>query len=118
MGVQIKPSQPKEQHNGLASLEADIVNAPKGEEIVAIVTYVREKRVEDEKTDDYYPVLGIKHIEPVKGEQLAAVKAIQLAAYQSRTGENELDFSGVEDEGGEGAKVSPFPGTGSNGDAA
>jgi hypothetical protein len=96
--VQIKPSQPKEQHNGLPAMEADIIKAPKGEEIIAIVTYVREKRVEDEKTDDYYPVLGIRHIEPLTGELAAAAKELALTAYQSRTGENELDFSSVADE--------------------
>jgi hypothetical protein len=113
MAVQIKPSQPKEQHNGLPALEADIIQAPKGEEITAIVTYVREKRVEDEKTDDYYPVLGIRHIEPVTGDLAAKAKELQLLAYQSRTGENELDFSGVgedSDESDEGATVTPFKG--------
>ncbi len=96
MSVQIKPSQPKEQHNGLPAIEADILKAVKGEEITAIVTYVREKRVEDEKTDDYYPVLGIRHIEPLTGDLAVKAKALQLTAYQARTGENELDFSGVD----------------------
>lgn len=95
MSVQIKPSQPKEQHNGLPAMEADIIKAPKGEQIIAIVTYEREKRVEDEKTDDYYPVLAVKHIEPLTGDLRLSALELQMTAYQARTGEGELDFSGV-----------------------
>lgn len=102
MTVQIKPSKPKEEHNGLVAIEAAILKADKGEEITAIVTYVRAKRVEDEKTDDYYPVLEVKHIEPILGADIEKAKALQLAAYSKRTGENELDFSAVTDDEGEG----------------
>jgi hypothetical protein len=97
MTVQIKPSQPKEQHNGLPAIEDAILSAPKGEQIIAIVTYEREKRVEDEKTDETYPVLGVKHIEPVTGDLRKKAIDLQLLAYQARTGENELDFSAVVD---------------------
>jgi hypothetical protein len=97
MAVQIKPSQPKEQYNGLQVLEAEILKAPKGEEITAIVTYVREKRVEDEKLDTNYPILGVKHIEPLRGDLAQQGKDLQLLAYQARTGEDQLDFSDVDE---------------------
>lgn len=102
MAVQIQPAKPKDQHNGLVDLEAEILRAEKGHQVVAVVTYERVKRVEDESKDETYPVLRVKHIEPITGaESLEAVRALQLSAYQHRTGENELDFDGVDVEGGD-----------------
>lgn len=101
MAVQIQPAKPKDQHNGLVAIEDEILGAVKGETITAIVTYERVKRVEDESKDETYPVLRVRHIEPiVSAEALAQARALQMAAYQARTGENELDlnFDGEEGE--------------------
>ncbi|MEX1078918.1 MAG: hypothetical protein WED09_07405 [Homoserinimonas sp.] len=93
MTVQIQPAKPKDQHNGLAAIEEDILGAKKGETITAIVTFERVKRVEDESKDETYPVLRMRHIEPIRTEEaLGEAQALQLAAYQSRTGEIELDL--------------------------
>lgn len=93
MTVQIQPARPKEQHDGLQALEAEIIKANKGETITAIVTYERVKRVEDEQLGDYYPVMKIRHIEPILGDARAKAEEIQMAAYSARTGENELDLN-------------------------
>ena len=98
MTVQIQPAKPAEQFNGLVAIESDILNAEPGEKVTAIVTYVRAKRVEDELKDDYYPVLKMKHIEPILGGLEAEAIALQTKAYKARTGENELDFSAVADD--------------------
>jgi hypothetical protein len=102
MTVQIQFARPKDQHNGLAAIEEDILGARRGETITAVVTFERVKRVEDESKDETYPVLRMRHIEPIRSaEALEQVRDLQLAAYQSRTGENELDldFDGDEGEG-------------------
>lgn len=91
MTVQIKPSKPKDQFNGLADLEAALLKDPT-KKVYAIVTYEVDKRVEDLTKDENYPVLGIRHIEPILGEAEQQAIDLQLLAYQSRTGENELDF--------------------------
>ena len=114
MTVQIKPSKPKDQYNGLADLEAAMLKDP-GKKVYAIVTYEVAKRVEDLAADETYPVLGIKHIEPIIGKLEQQAVDLQLTAYQSRTGENELDLNfepepasaGSVDE--DGATVSEFP---------
>ena len=97
MTVQIQPAKPAEQFNGLVAIEPDIMKAPPHEKIIAIVTYERAKRVEDETKDEYYPVLKVKHIEPILGDLREQASALQLSAYQSRTGENELNFDGIDE---------------------
>lgn len=105
MTVQIQPARPKDQHNGLADLEAEILKAEKGHTITAIVTYERVKRVEDEQTDDYYPVLKVRHIEPINdAPSIVQAQALQAAAYSTRTGETELDLNFEPDADGEGDK--------------
>jgi hypothetical protein len=99
MTVQIQPAKPAEQFNGLVAIEDQILNAEPGEKVYAIVTYVRAKRVEDELKDDYYPVLKMKHIEPILGGLEEAAIALQTQAYKARTGENELDFTSVAGDG-------------------
>lgn len=98
MTVQIQPAKPKDQHNGLQAIEGEILAAQRGETITAIVTYERVKRVEDESKDETYPVLRVRHIEPVLGELREQADELKLQAYQARTGENELDLD-FEDEG-------------------
>jgi hypothetical protein len=103
MTVQIQPAKPAEQFNGLVAIEDAILNAEPGEKVFAIVTYVRAKRVEDELKDEYYPVLKMKHIEPILGDLEDAAVALQVKAYKARTGSDELDFSAVADDDTEAA---------------
>lgn len=99
MTVQISPAKPAEPHNGLADIETDILNAPHGELLTAIVTFQRTKRVEDEVKQENYPVVRMTHIEPItSAETLAQVKALQVSAYQVRTGETALDLGSIDDE--------------------
>ena len=104
MSVQIQPAKPAEQFNGLVAIEADILKAEPHEKIFAIVTFERVKRVEDEKKDDYYPVLAMKHIEPILGDLKDQAVQLQLQSYQSRTGENELDFDAIASDDAEAGK--------------
>jgi hypothetical protein len=92
--------KPKDQHNGLAVLEADFMKNP-DHSVTAIVTYKVSKLVEDRKKNDNYPVVYVEHIEPITTpEALASVLALQQAAYQSRTGENELNLDFDSDDEG------------------
>lgn len=105
MTVQVQPARPKDQFNGLEAIEAEILAAPRGETILAIVQYERKKRVEDEDREETYPVLRVRHIEPVLGELAEQVRGLLEVAYKARTGEDqlELDFDGGGDDpaGGE-----------------
>lgn len=106
MTVQIKPSRPKDQHNGLADIEAELLAHPDAK-VTAIVTFSVDKRVEDlsKSPVENYPVLGMKHIEPIRGELEQEAIDLQVRAYKARTGENELDFDtliDVEDDDTEG----------------
>ncbi len=96
MTVQIQPAKPKDQHNGLEPLESDLL-ANSGQEVTAIVTYGVAKIADDLKKDEEYPVVYVKHIEPVlTPEAVEKAKELQVAAYKARTGEDELDFSSLE----------------------
>ena len=110
MTVQIKPSKPKDQHNGLADIEQELLSNP-GHKIFAIVTYEVDKRVEDLTKGETYPVLGIKHIEPIVGDLEAQAIALQGKAYQARTGENELDlnFDDSEQPDDDESNIAEFP---------
>jgi hypothetical protein len=102
MTVQIQPAKPKDEHNGLAAIEANILKAAKGETITAIVTYERVKRVEDEAKDETYPVLKVRHIEPILGDEARSdAQELQVAAYRLRTGAEELDLDFDGDDDGE-----------------
>ena len=102
MTVQIQPAKPKDEHNGLADLEEELLGHPE-REVVAIVTYGVAKIVDDKKKAETYPVVYVKHIEPVMGEESAsAARDLQVAAYKARTGADELDFDGLEDDAPEG----------------
>jgi hypothetical protein len=99
MTVQIQPARPKDQHNGLEAIEQEILDAPRGETVTAIVTYERKKRVEDEDKEETYPVMRVRHIEPILGDARADAELLQLNAYRKRTGENELDLDFGGDDG-------------------
>lgn len=106
MTVQIQPAKPKDQHNGLADIEARLLAEP-SLEVTAVVTYAVAKVVDDKKKDEVYPVVYAKHIEPILDESARSEAAdIQLTAYRTRTGEEELDFSDI--EGGTGDGSAPF----------
>jgi hypothetical protein len=91
MTVQIQPAKPKDQHNGLADIEAQIMADP-SVEITAVVTYKVAKIVDDLKKDEQYPVLYAAHIEVAAGQLETQAKEIQQAAYKVRTGEDQLDL--------------------------
>ncbi len=96
MTVQIQPAKPKDEHNGLAAIEAKLLDEPYLE-VMAIVTYAVAKVVDDKKKDEVYPVVYAKHIEPIlETDPRAAAAKLQLEAYRLRTGENELDFGDLE----------------------
>ncbi len=91
MTVQIQPARPKDQRNGLENLEDDLLDDQQ-QTVTAIVTYAVAKVVDDLKKEERYPVVYVKHIEPILGVDLDAAIAMQVAAYKARTGENELDL--------------------------
>lgn len=99
MTVQIQPAKPKDEHNGLADIEDQILANPH-QTITVITTYVVKKITEDVETGDRYPVLKAKHIEPVLGTVEASAVELQQEAYKLRTGAEELDldFEGGDDE--------------------
>ena len=102
MTVQIQPARPKDQHNGLEALEHDLLD-DNTQTVTAIVTYAVAKVVDDLKKDEQYPVLYVKHIEPILGEAREEAEALQVAAYKARTGQDQLDldFADEADEEGE-----------------
>lgn len=101
MTVQIQPARPKDQHNGLEALEDDLLDDQQ-QTVTAIVTYAVAKIVDDLKKDERYPVVYVKHIEPIVGADREAAEALQQAAYKARTGEDQLDLDfAAEDAEGE-----------------
>lgn len=103
MSVQIQPQKPKDPHNGFAAIEADLV-ADDEQTVVAIVTYRVAKVVKDKKNgDEYYPVLYMLSIEPLRGDLEAGGFALREAAHKARTGSPlELDFDAIEDHANSG----------------
>jgi hypothetical protein len=99
MTVQIQPAKPKDEHNGLADIEDQILANPH-ETITVITTYVVKKITEDVETGERYPVLKAKHIEPVLGDVEVDAIALRDKAYAARTSAEELDldFEGGDDE--------------------
>ena len=91
MTVQIQPARPKNQHNGLENLEHDLLDDHQ-QTVTAIVTYAVAKVVDDLKKEERYPVLYVKHIEPILGSDREAAEALQQSAYKARTGEDQLDL--------------------------
>ena len=102
MTVQIQPARPKDQHNGLENLEHDLLDDHQ-QTVTAIVTYAVAKVVDDLKKEERYPVLYVKHIEPILGADTDAAIALQQAAYKVRTGEDQLDLD-FADEAEDGAE--------------
>lgn len=89
---------PAELANGFYGIEDELIAEAGGDAIVAVVTYVVDEVVEKRVAGEQYPVLKVKHIEPLRTEK-AAADALKLrdAAYKKRTGENALDLGEVDD---------------------
>lgn len=102
MTVQVQPAKPKDQLNGLESLESELI-ADHEQEVVAVVTYGVAKIVDDLKKDEQYPVLYVKSIEPVRGDLEERAVGLREEAYKVRTGEGQLDFDGLSQPEGEDA---------------
>lgn len=101
VSVQVQPAKPKDSLNGLAAIEADLLDEPE-RTVVAVVTYRVAKIVDDLKKDERYPVLSVASIEPIRGELEEKAFSLREAAHKARTGEQlELDFDAPDGEGGE-----------------
>ena len=104
--IEIKPTTfargvPKEEHNGFYSIEEQLLKLPIGTQITAVVTYSLEDDITKKGKGIRYPVIAIDHIEPIWDEDgVSAAREVQEEAYKERTGADQLDFSGVETEGG------------------
>lgn len=92
-----KNGVPAEQSNGFYGIEDDLMANP-SKQITAVVTYEVDEIVHKELAGETYPVVKIKHIEPIRDEKAeAAILKHRDAAYKKRTGENALDLPEVED---------------------
>jgi hypothetical protein len=88
-----KRGVPAEQSNGLYGVEAQLIEKPVGEPITAIVTFAVDEVMEKRHAGEEWPVVEIKHIEPLWAEKdIAAALKLRDAAYKKRTGENALDL--------------------------
>jgi hypothetical protein len=94
--VAIQPAVPKAQHNGLFGMEAALIDSP-SQEVTAIVTYAVASVPAEQIEGIQWPVLKVKHIEPLKTpEEIAAALALRDAAYKERVGADQLDLDGGE----------------------
>jgi hypothetical protein len=94
MKVQIAQGQPAEELNGLGELRDELMK-PDAKPIVAVVTFVRTKRVfgDTEDDDGDYPVVRMAAIEPLLDETAEAdALGAQTAARVARTGQETLDI--------------------------
>lgn len=107
--MEVKPTafargNPPEERNGFYGLEQALIesasSAAPAEPIVAIVTYTLEEVVTKTLASETYPVVKAFHIEPVL-EAKAREQAVVLrdAALKARTGVEQLELPGVDDEG-------------------
>jgi hypothetical protein len=89
---------PAEQANGFYGIEDELIEEAGGEVIVAVVTWVVDEVVEKRVAGEQYPVLKMKHVEPLR-TQKAADAAIKLRdeAYKARTGQDALDLPEVDE---------------------
>ena len=88
---------PAEQANGFYGIEDELIADP-STQVTAIVTYEVDEIVHKELAGEQYPVVKIRHLEPLRDEKsiVAAVK-LRDAAYKKRTGENALDLPEVDE---------------------
>lgn len=91
----LKRGMPAEQSNGLLGIEEDLIERPEGDQIVAIVTLTVDEVMEKRHAGEVWPVVALKHIEPLHAEKdIAAAIKLRDAAYKKRTGENALELGG------------------------
>lgn len=94
-----KRGVPAEQANGLYGVEEQLIGMPVGGQIVAVVTFAVDEVMEKRHAGEEWPVVEIKHIEPLwKDADITVALKLRDAAYKLRTGENALDLSGLDDE--------------------
>ncbi len=105
---EIKPTTfskgvPKTEHNGFYGIEEHLVDLPIGRDIPTLAMY----RMKDDKQQRgpgiRYPEVEIVHLEPLwdvddpeQQEIASEVAALLQRAYKLRTGQNQLDFSGLD----------------------
>ena len=88
--VAFKRGVPKEQKNGIFGLEQELLDNPQ-QPITAVVTFRVDDIIDKELTGERYPIVEIDHIEPIFGDEaIASAKALQQAAYKTRTAGNQL----------------------------
>ena len=91
----LKRGMPGEQSNGLLGIEEDLIARPEGDVIVAVVTFTVDEVMVKRHAGEEWPVVAIKHIEPLHVEKdIAAAVKLRDAAYKKRTGENALKLGG------------------------
>jgi len=101
--IEIRPTTfangvPKEEHNGFFSegMAEKLLGMPIGTQITTVVTYVLDDDIVKKGKGVRYAVLKAAHIEPIFDEdRAAAVEEIRGEEYTERTGQDQLDFSGV-----------------------
>ncbi len=96
--TEIKPTAfkrgvPAEQANGLFGVEDQLIEMAPGDQIVAVVTFSVDEVMEKRRAGEEWPVVAMKHLEPLWDEK-ASASALKLrdAAYKKRTGQDALDF--------------------------
>jgi hypothetical protein len=96
--TEIKPTAfqrgvPAEQANGLYGVEEQLIAMAPGDQIVCISTYSVEEVMEKRRAGQEWPVVAMKHLEPLWDEK-AAASALKLRdmAYKARTGQDALDI--------------------------
>lgn len=101
--TEIKPTAfkrgvPAEQANGLFGVEEQLIEMAPGDQIVAVVTFNVDEVMEKRRAGEEWPVVAMKHLEPLWDEK-AATAALKLrdAAYKKRTGQDALDIPEADD---------------------
>jgi len=103
--MDIKPTSfargvPPEERNGFYGMESDLIeHAQEAKPIVAIVTYTLDEVVSKALAGETYPVVKAFSIEPLHDEEaIAAAAGLRDAAMASRTGNEGLDLSSLDDD--------------------
>ena len=102
--IEIKPTtfangMPKEEHNGFygEGMAEKILAMPIGTLITTVTTYRVDDDIVKKGKGVRYAVLKVEHVEPISDEgRAAAVEELRGEEYTKRTGQDQLDFSGVE----------------------
>lgn len=98
--VEIERGFPKEEHNGLygEGIAEKLLALPMDTQFTAVVTFRLVDDITKRGRGVRYPLVKVDHIEPIwDDERKAAVEEQRDEEYSNRTGQNQLDFSGVDD---------------------